>query len=51
MNFNIVKVAKVAGTVMSIAGGLLAGWAGDKTAKETIAKQVAEAVANQTKGS
>lgn len=48
---NIVAVAKIAGTVMSIAGSLLVGWAGDKTAKNTIAKQVAEAVANQAKES
>lgn len=51
MSFNIVTVAKIAGTIMGIAGGLLTSWAGDKTAKETIAKQVAEAVANQTKES
>ncbi len=44
---NIVKVAQIAGTVFGIAGTLLSTWAGQKTAKETIAKQVAEAIANQ----
>lgn len=51
MNINIVKVANIAGTVLGIAGTLLTGWAGQKTAKETIAKQVAEALANQAKES
>lgn len=47
MKFNIVKVANVAGTVLGIAGTILTGWAGQKAAKETIAKQVAEAVAEK----
>lgn len=47
MKFNIVKVANIAGTVLGIAGTLLTGWAGQKAAKETIAKQVAEALAKQ----
>ena len=49
MKINIVKVANIAGTVLGIAGTLLTGWAGQKAAKETIAKQVAEALAEQTK--
>ena len=49
MAFNIVKVVNIAGTVLGIAGTLLTGWAGQKAAKETIAKQVAEALANQAK--
>ncbi len=47
MKINIVKVVNIAGTVLGIAGTLLTGWAGQKSAKETIAKQVAEALANQ----
>jgi hypothetical protein len=47
MKINVVKVANIAGTVLGIAGTLLTGWAGQKAAKETIAKQVAEAVAEQ----
>lgn len=49
MNINIVKIASVAGTVLGIAGTLISGWAGNKTNKETIAKQVAEALAEQSK--
>ena len=48
---NIVKIANIAGTVLGIAGTLLSGWASQQTAKDTIAKQVADALANQAKES
>lgn len=48
MKINIVKVASIAGTVLGIAGTLISGWAGQKSTKETIAKQVAEALAEQS---
>lgn len=49
MKFNIVKVASIAGTVLGIAGTLLSGWAGQKTMKQTVSKQVSEALAKQAK--
>lgn len=42
MNFNVVKVVKVAGTVMSVAGMIATGWAGDKMTKATLEKLVNE---------
>lgn len=48
MNIPIVKVASIAGTVLGIAGTLLSSWAGQKTTKETIAKEVADALAKQS---
>jgi len=50
MKINIVKVASIAGTVLGIAGTLISGWAGNKATKEAIAKQVAEALAEQSNG-
>ena len=46
---DIVKVVNIVGTVLGIASTLLSGWAGQKATKDTIAEQVAEALANQTK--
>lgn len=46
-----VQVVSIVGTVLGIAGTLLSSWAGQKTTKETIAKEVEEALKNQTKGS
>lgn len=48
---NIVKFASIAGTALGIVGTLLSGWASQQTTKETIAKQVADALANQAKES
>ena len=42
MKINVVKVVKVAGTVMSVAGMLASGWAGDKMTKVTLEKLVNE---------
>ena len=48
MAFNIVKVASIAGTVLGIAGTLISSWAGQKTTEATVAKKVAEALAEQS---
>lgn len=42
MKIDVVKVVKVAGTVMSVAGMLASGWAGDKMTKVTLEKLVNE---------
>jgi hypothetical protein len=47
MKINIVKVANVAGAALGVVGTLLSAWAGHKSMQETVAKQVAEALANQ----
>ncbi len=47
MKINIVKVANIAGVALSIGSTLLGAWAGQKSTEETIAKKVAEALANQ----
>lgn len=49
MTFNIVKVVNIAGTVLGIASTIISGWAGQKTMKEAVAKEVAKALAEQTK--
>lgn len=47
MKINVVKVVNVAATVLGIAGTLLSGWAGQKTMKENIAKEVSKALAEK----
>ena len=47
MKINIVKVASVMGTVLGLEGTLISGWAGQQATKKEIAKQVAEALAEQ----
>jgi hypothetical protein len=42
MKFNVVKVLSIVGTVASIAGSLISGWAADRKMKETIAEMVKE---------
>ena len=49
--FDMVKVITVVGTVMSLAGTLCSSWAGDQRLKDTVQKQVDEALKNQAKGS
>lgn len=49
MKINIVKVASLAGTLLSLAGMLVSGWAGQKATDEEIAKGIAEAFAKQVK--
>lgn len=44
---NIVKIASICGTLLGIAGTLVSGWAGQKAMDQTVAKKVAEALANQ----
>lgn len=44
MKFNIVKVANLVGTGLSVAGMILSAWAGQKSTKETIVKEVAKYV-------
>jgi hypothetical protein len=51
MAFPIVKVLSIAGTVLGIAGTVVSSYAGQKTQEATIEKKVAEALANQAKGS
>lgn len=51
MKINIVKVVSIVGTALGIAGSLLSGWAGTKTMKSTVAKEVAKALADQAKES
>ena len=47
MKINIVKVASIAGTVLGLAGTLISSWAGQQSTKAEIAKQVADAFAEQ----
>ncbi len=47
MKINIVKVAQITGMVLGIGSTLIGTWAGQKSTEETIAKKVAEALANQ----
>lgn len=47
MKINVVKVANIAGVALSIGATLVSAWAGQKSTEETIAKQVAEALAKQ----
>lgn len=47
MAINIVKVASIVGTVLGLAGSLVSGWAGSRAMKDEVAKQVAEALAEQ----
>ena len=49
MKINMVKVANIAGVALSIGATLLGAWSGQKSTEETIAKKVAEALANQAK--
>lgn len=49
MKINVVKVANIAGMALGIAGTLLTSWAGQKTAKETIVKEVAKTFADRAK--
>lgn len=47
MKMNIVKVANIVGVALSIGSTLVGAWAGQKSTEETIAKKVAEALAEQ----
>ena len=47
MKINIVKVANIAGAALSIGATLIGAWAGQKSMEETVAKKVAEALADQ----
>lgn len=47
MKINIVKVANIAGLALSIGATVVSAWAGQKNTEETIAKKVAEALAEQ----
>lgn len=47
MAINFVKVASVLGMALGLAGTLVSNWAGQKSMDDTIAKKVAEALANQ----
>jgi hypothetical protein len=49
MKINLVKVANITGVALSIGATLLGAWSGQKSTEETIAKKVAEALANQAK--
>lgn len=40
MNENVVKIVKIAGTVLSVAGMIASAWAGDKQTNTTIEKIV-----------
>ena len=44
---NMVKLAKIAGTVLSIGATLVGAWAEQKSMESTVAKKVAEALAEQ----
>lgn len=46
LNVNLVKVATVAGSVLSLAGTAISAWANSKVTEEKIAKQVEEALKN-----
>lgn len=49
MGINIVKVAKVTGMLLGIAGTMISTWANNKSTDDTIAKKVADAFAEQAK--
>ena len=40
MNKNVVKIVKIAGTMLSVAGMIASAWAGDKQTNATIEKIV-----------
>ena len=40
MNENVVKIVKISGTVLSVAGMIVSAWAGDKQMNTTIEKIV-----------
>lgn len=47
MAFDVVKAVKVAGTVMSVAGMLASGWAGNKENARTLENLVNEKLNNK----
>lgn len=47
MAIDVVKVVKIAGTVMSVAGMLASGWAGSKENAKTLEKLVNDHFANK----
>lgn len=47
MAINIVKVVQITGTVLGIVSTIATGWAGQKTMKATVAKEVAEALSKK----
>ena len=47
MKFDIVKVANIGGMALGFVGTILTAWAGQKTMKANIAKEVAETLVNQ----
>ena len=40
MNENVIKIVKIAGTMLSVAGMIASAWAGDKQTDATIEKIV-----------
>ena len=40
MNENVIKIVKIAGTMLSVAGMIASAWAGDKQTNATIEKIV-----------
>lgn len=49
MKIDIVKVANIAGMALGFAGTILTSWAGHKTMKANIAKEVAKTLVDQVK--
>lgn len=49
MSDKVIKALSIAGFLLTTAGGVLSGYAGKKQQDATIAKQLAEALANQAK--
>ena len=47
MTVNVVKVVKIAGTVMSVAGMIASSWAGSKQADKTLENLVNAHFANK----
>lgn len=42
MNIDVVKIVKIAGLVLSVAGTIATGWAGSKENEKTIEKLVSD---------
>lgn len=47
MKLDVIKIVKVAGTLLSVAGMLASGWAGTKENEKTLEKLVADHFKNQ----
>lgn len=46
-NIDIVKLASIAGSVLTVAASLITGFANDRKMDDTVNKKVAEALAKQ----